>query len=58
MKREWVKADIVNIDINATAQNPTDEIAFDLFNEGEGYFVQGVGNASGIVKEIPYYPEG
>lgn len=55
MMKTWNRADIKELNIHATAQNPTTEMSADDFQNG--YFKQGVGNASGSKIEIPYYPE-
>ena len=56
MKKTWVSAELNELNIAATAQNPTTALSADDFQNG--YFKQGTGKASGPVTEIPYYPEG
>ena len=55
MKKIWTPAEMKELNINATAQNPTSELAVDDYQNG--WFKQGVGEASGSKTQIDYYPE-
>lgn len=58
--KKFVKADIVELDINLTALEPTTTLETDLFVEGKdgepGYFIQGTDSGSRKSENIPYYP--
>ncbi len=53
--KNFENAEIIELNVAATEQQPTTEMSTDLFQDG--YFKQGVGTGSGPVEQIPYYPE-
>lgn len=53
MKKEWKRAEFEELNIQSTAQAPTQKTEFDLLVDGE--FIQGKSSGSAI--PIEYYPE-
>ncbi len=52
--KKFENAEVVELTIKATSQEPTTEMAADLFQDG--YFKQGVNSGSGPKESIDYYP--
>lgn len=55
MKKTWNDANIVELSLNATANQPTSELKADDVITGVG-LKQGVADGSGPEYPIPYYP--
>lgn len=55
MKKEWSAAEITELNISATANQPTRELKADDVITGVG-LKQGVADGSGPEYPIPYYP--
>lgn len=54
MKKAWTSSEIVQLEVSATANLPTDKMEVDDYENG--YFAQGRREGSGSQIEIPYYP--
>ena len=52
--KKFENAEVVELNLQATAEEPTTEMSADLFVDG--YFKQGTKSGSGPVEKIDYYP--
>lgn len=53
--KKFENAEVVELNLQATAEEPTTEMSADLYVDG--YFKQGVNTGSGKVDKIDYYHE-
>lgn len=59
MKKEWVMANIEELEISATKEAPTTELEFDLYtngSDGKVHLTQGGKTGSGPSVNVPYHP--